>query len=426
MSKSVHEELPFRPQEEFFQEDPTYRHHFFRRRAIQLAFLILASLGLVIALLATFRRSTQVDFVPDEALPPASKTEADLLTDWKEYFNDDWGYRLKYPPAQTRPIVLTGPPFLVGFEFVYQDQRAANFIIYHFLKPEEQGLEEYLRQEILGVGPEAVLANLAEPIQLAGQPAWRLELLPAAVKTDRPVANCQTYLTGKDDKILLISFYLFVGEKEFQVGYLDVLESMLDSLAFLRVQESAGSSESETTYRIETGELASQLVAVASNGGEAVIREYDPSEIEVCQLSVSPGGGYLLVELAANALGQLELIDLAVREPVVVLPQYGGRWFWFAEGQLVYNAPEKVVPSRPFGTGEGLSLAVFEAKGTVQRLLKQADETTDYILERIENNEIIYKKVRVEKRRPDWLAPTISYWRTNFSGTLEERIEASN
>ncbi len=120
-------------------------------------------------------------------------------------------------------------------------------------------------------------------------------------------------------------------------------------------------------------------------------------------------------------LGSLEIVDLESEETRATLSEYG-KVIWFDEHRLVLNTPEKVEPERPYEGGEGFSLAVFDAATDEHRLLRQADEKTDYPLVRIENEEIFFEQ-RVAKSADDWTELQTTLWKINFEGTVEMEVE---
>lgn len=177
-----------------------------------------------------------------------------------------------------------------------------------------------------------------------------------------------------------------------------------------------------SNFRIEEKDQLSQVVFTDNLSGEdKVLREYStPDRGPARRLLLSPEGGFLAISIGTSMSGTIEVVNLADEQTIGVLVEYG-RFFWLKEGGLVFNTSQELSDPRPFEEGLGVSLATFDAGTGQVRVIKQADSHTDYILERVDQEEIYFKKV-VGSDPETWLELTETYWRINFDGNIEEKL----
>ena len=119
-------------------------------------------------------------------------------------------------------------------------------------------------------------------------------------------------------------------------------------------------------------------------------------------ISWSPEGKYLLVDAGTGPEGMLFSYDSSSGD---FLRSFGdGRFDWLDERHIFINQRTEVDPWRPWGAGEGYSLAKIDiVSGSVEIIIK-ADATNDYKIVKIDEPCVYYSREQV-KEQDDWGDP---------------------
>lgn len=183
----------------------------------------------------------------------------------------------------------------------------------------------------------------------------------------------------------------------------------------------ASPSPEKSNFRLENENEITRIIFTDESGATQTLREYSsPGESPVREISLSPESGYLAVSRGTSISGSLEIIDLSSLKTIALLDQYG-RYFWVNEGKIVFNTAQAVPIPRPYEGGLGFSLATYNAFTGETKIIKEADNKTDFVLTRVVNGEIYFNKI-IGSDPETWLKLTESKWRINFEGNIEEEI----
>lgn len=187
------------------------------------------------------------------------------------------------------------------------------------------------------------------------------------------------------------------------------------------VSQPASASARKHDFRIEQEGDLGRVVYTDTDGETKILREhFPPVQPPLKELFLSPENGFIVISSGTSTTSSLEVIDLGSDATLATLSAYN-RPVWLAEGKLVFNTPEPLNIPRPYEGGEGFSLATYLASDFGPKIIKPADDRNDYLLERVEKQEIYYKKVTASDPAT-WLKLTETHWRINFDGNIEEQI----
>lgn len=311
----------------------------------------------------------------------------DSTATWKTYLNLEQGFLIKYPSGTTFKESDLKAPFFV--EMTRKDFKLS----IKTLKAEASVY--YLDQESI------------EELQLGGETASFYKFPDGYCDMGQCTQPFVAVVAYKDGRQYVLEFQ---GEELGQTAKL-----MLTTFKFLTTEEKG------ISFRIdEQGDLT-RVILIDKTGEERVLREYRwPESGRARRLYPSPNNQFLAISKGTAYLGSLEIINLGNEETIASLSEYG-KAIWLDGNRLVFNTPETVDPPRPYEGGEGVNLAAFDAGSNQLRVLKRADEVTDYPLLKVEDGEIFFEK-RVVKEE-DWTQPTITQWKINFEGTVEIEIK---
>ncbi|HUS52311.1 MAG TPA: hypothetical protein VMX77_02490, partial [Candidatus Bathyarchaeia archaeon] len=312
----------------------------------------------------------------------------DPTATWETYLNLEQGLLIKYPPGTTFKEADLRAPFFV-------EMTRKDFGLSIKTKKAEASVY-YLDQES------------SEELQLGGETASFYKFPDGYCDMGQCTQPFVAVVVSKDDWQYSLEFQ---GKELGQTAKL-----MLATFKFLTTEEKG------ISFRIdEEGDLT-KVILIDKAGEERVLREYHwPDTGRARRLYPSPNNQFLAISQGTAHLGLLEIINLGNEETIASLSEYG-KVIWLDGSKLVLNTPETVDPPRPYEGGEGVNLAAFDAASNQSRVLKRADEATDYPLLRVEDGEIFFEK-RVVKEEGDWTQPTITQWKINFEGTVEIEIK---
>lgn len=116
-------------------------------------------------------------------------------------------------------------------------------------------------------------------------------------------------------------------------------------------------------------------------------------------VSWSPAGTYLLVDAGTGPEGSLTVYNSTTGEK---LSNFGdGRLVWQDENTIYMSQRTMVEPSRPWGSGEGYSIAQINITTGASTTLVKADANNDYRILKTGDGCVYYKKDRVNDTN-DW------------------------
>lgn len=144
-------------------------------------------------------------------------------------------------------------------------------------------------------------------------------------------------------------------------------------------------------------------------------------------VSWSPDERYLLVNSGTGTMGVTGVYEASTGKKVY---QFGqpGTLDWINDVTFVLTDAQKVSPPRPWGSGDGMGLAVIKLPGGEKTVLKKADAITDYGPAGVKDGGVEFSEKKVEDAK-DWVDPSSAketYWSIKPDGTKLTEISDPN
>ncbi len=167
-------------------------------------------------------------------------------------------------------------------------------------------------------------------------------------------------------------------------------------------------------YGVESESKEVHILNLKTNGEKTITTDSSTNR----DVSWSPNEKYLLVNSGTGTMGSTGIYEVSSGKKVYQFGQ-AGTLDWINDVTFVLVDGQKVSTPRPWGSGDGMGLAVIKLPDGKKTVLKKADATTDYALAGVKDGNIEFSQKKVGDAN-DWVDPGSAketYWSIKPDGT---------